>query len=156
MGNARQRAETKMRDIIINRPDLQSFRQRLGSFFIGVLSWTLWLYFLLPLFTLGGWLMGVKSLSDEIRWFGGYTSLLDLLILYAFIVGCIAIVWLIWSFCLSWIHARRPCKALIPVNVDDLAERFHLNSEILQQAKSFKTVTVHFDAHAEITLLEPK
>lgn len=145
-----------MREIIINRPDLQTFRQRLGSFFIGLLSWTLWLYFLLPLFTLGGWLMGVKSLSDEIRWFGGYTSLLDLLLLYAFIVGSIAIAWLIWSFCLSWLHSRRPNKKLSPVSDIDLAVRFHIQEEALVQAKSFQTVTVHFDEHAEIILLEQK
>lgn len=145
-----------MREIIINRPDLQSFRQRLGSFFIGLLSWTLWLYFLLPLFTLGGWLMGVKSLSDEIRWFGGYTSLLDLLILYVFIVVLIAIAWLVWSFCLSWLHARRPVKAILPVTDTDLALRFRLGADTLQQAKAYKLVTVHFDDHAEITLLEQK
>ena len=145
-----------MREIIINRPDLQTFRQRLGSFVIGLLSWTLWLYFLLPLFTLGGWLMGVKSLSDEIRWFGGYTSLLDLLILYAMIVANIAVAWMIWSFCLSWLHARRPYKALAPVSNSVLAVHFHINEDQLKQAKSFKTVTVHFDENAEITLLEPR
>ena len=60
-----------MKDIIINQPHLQSFWQKLGSFFLSLVSWILWLYFLFPLFTLGGWLMGVKNLSDEIRWFGG-------------------------------------------------------------------------------------
>ncbi|NBV75335.1 MAG: poly-beta-1,6-N-acetyl-D-glucosamine biosynthesis protein PgaD [Methylococcaceae bacterium] len=145
-----------MREIIINRPDLQTFRQRLGSFFIGLLSWTLWLYFLLPLFTLGGWLMGVKSLSDEIRWFGGYTSLLDLLILYGLIVLSIAVAWLIWSFCLSWLHNKRPCKAFLAVSTSELADRFHLDADVLEHAKSHKTVTVHFDENAEILFLEQK
>lgn len=143
-----------MRDIIINRPDLQTFQQRLGSLFIGVLSWILWLYFLLPLFTLGGWLMGVKSLSDEIRWFGGYTSLLDLLILYGMIVGGIAIVWLVWSFCLSWLHSRVAIKKTATVGVSDLAVRFNMAETSLIQAKSFQLVTVYFDEHANITNLD--
>ena len=75
-----------MKEIIINQPHLQSFRQKCGSWFLSVVSWLLWLYFLLPLFTLGGWLLGVKSLSDEIRWFGGYKTLLQLLTLYGEII----------------------------------------------------------------------
>ena len=50
---------------VIDQPHLQSFRQRLGSIFLSTVSWLLWLYFLLPLFTLGAWLMGLKNLSDE-------------------------------------------------------------------------------------------
>lgn len=143
-----------MRNIIINRPELQTFRQRAGSFFIGLLSWSLWLYFLLPLFTLGGWLMGVKSFSDEIRWFGGYKTLLDLLLLYGFIVVLIAFGWLIWSFCLTWLHARRPLRHESAVTDTDLSVRFNVQLTELQATKSHQITTVHFDDHANIIRLE--
>ncbi len=140
-----------MKDIIINRPDLQSFKQKCSSAFLSVLSWLLWLYFLLPLFTLGGWLLGVKEWADEIRWFGGYKSLLDLLIMYVSIILVIALFWLLWSFCLTWLHARRTSKRAECLSDQQLAQAFHVDESQLLEAKSRQKLTVHFDDHATIT-----
>lgn len=143
-----------MKDIIINQPHLQSFQQRCGSLFLSVISWLLWLYFLLPLFTLGGWLLGVKSLSDEIRWFGGYKTLLELLQMYVGIIAVIACAWALWSACLSWIHALRAKKNVPPVNDQQLSSAFKVTCESLNQARASSKVTVHFDHHAVITHIE--
>ena len=140
-----------MKEIIINRPELQSLRQRLGSWFIAVLSWTLWLYFLLPLFTLGGWLLGVKEWSDEIRWFGGYKSLLDLLILYVSIIGVIGLIWLFWSFCLSWLHTHRTLKTRSAIDTQQLATAFNVDESSLTEARQQQKLTVYFDENAGIT-----
>ena len=140
-----------MKDIIINEPHLQSVKQRLGSWFLATLSWLLWLYFLVPLFTLGGWLMGVKSLSDEIRWFGGYKTLLQLLQLYGEIVLAIALAWAVWTFCLSWIHAIRPKKTIPKVSDRQLCDAYKVDSPSLERARASQAITVHFDDHAVIT-----
>lgn len=145
-----------MREIIINQPHLQSFRQRLGSMFLSALSWLLWLYFLLPLFTLGGWLLGVKSLSDEIRWFGGYKTLLQLLQMYGSIIAVIAVGWTVWSLCLSWVHAIRHKRTLPPVDDRQLCEAYQVDLDDLHAARAQQKVTVHFDGHAVITQLESK
>ena len=139
-----------MKEIIINRPELQTFRQKLGSWFIALISWSLWLYFLFPLFTLGGWLMGVKEWSDEIRWFGGYKSLLDLLMLYIGIITVIGLAWLVWSFCLSWLHEHRQAKIIATVDDAQLAAAFALEPCALAYAKTQQRVTVHFDENAGI------
>ncbi len=143
-----------MKHIIINQPHLQSFQQRCGSIFLSGLSWLLWLYFLLPLFTLGGWLLGVKSLSDEIRWFGGYKTLLQLLQMYGAIIVVIAVGWAIWSLCLSWIHAIKHKKTLPQVDDSQLSEVFNVPAEQLGVARGKQKITVHFDNHAVITELE--
>jgi poly-beta-1,6-N-acetyl-D-glucosamine biosynthesis protein PgaD len=143
-----------MKQIIINQPHLQSFQQRCGSIFLSGLSWLLWLYFLLPLFTLGGWLLGLKSLSDEIRWFGGYKTLLQLLQMYGAIIVVIAVGWAIWSLCLSWIHAIKTKKILPQVQDRQLSEVFNVAPEQLNLARSKQKITVHFDNHAVITNLE--
>ena len=140
-----------MKDIIINQPDLQSFKQKCSSAFLSVLSWLLWLYFLLPLFTLGGWLFGVKELSDEIRWFGGYKSLVDLLIMYVGIIVIIALFWLVWSFCLTWVHGMRSSKQASSLSDQELAQAFHVDPARLTDVKSRQMLTVHFDEHATIT-----
>lgn len=144
-----------MKDIIINQPHLQSFKQRLGSLFLATLSWLLWLYFLLPLFTLGAWLMGLKSLSDEIRWFGGYKTLLELLQLYGEIVLTIALAWAVWTFCLSWVHAIRVKKEVAKVSDQQLCDAYKVDQSSLDRARASQTVTVHFDDHASIIALNP-
>jgi biofilm PGA synthesis protein PgaD len=142
-----------MKDIIINQPHLQSFKQKCGSLFIAGLSWCLWLYFLVPLFTLGGWLMGVKSLSDEIRWFGGYKTLLELLELYALIIVLIAALWLLWSLLLTLLHAHKAGPSPVSISNEQLASAFAVDSNTLQQTKAAQCVTVHFDSHANIVAL---
>lgn len=139
-----------MKNIIIEQPHLQSFRQRLGYWFLSVLSWLLWLYFLMPLFTLGGWLMGIKTLSDEIRWFGGYKSLIDLLWLYGETIAMIAAGWLIWTVFLSWLHRFTP-SVMTPVTDEQLSTAFNVSPEKLFLARGSQKITVHFDDHATIT-----
>ncbi|MEQ1635540.1 MAG: poly-beta-1,6-N-acetyl-D-glucosamine biosynthesis protein PgaD [Methylococcales bacterium] len=140
-----------MRALIINKPHLQTRQQKIASFCITVLSWLLWVYFLLPLFTLGGWLLGVKSLSAEIRWFGGYKTLLELLQMYGGIIAGIAVFWFFWTLFTSW-H-----KVLIlppqKVQLDDqkLCEAFHISASQLAKGRLAKVVTVSFDDDGHIT-----
>lgn len=140
-----------MKDIIINQPHLQSFQQKCGSAFMSVLSWLLWLYFLWPLFTLAAWLMGLKSLSDEIRWFGGYKTLLQLLQMYGEIVLVIAGFWLCWTLYLSWWHSVVKPKRTAPVTDKQLSVTFKVEGGRLAEARASNKVTVHFDNHALIT-----
>jgi biofilm PGA synthesis protein PgaD len=143
-----------MKDIIINQPNLQSFQQKCGSWFLSVLSWMLWLYFLLPLFTLGGWLMGIKNLSDEIRWFGGYKTLLELLVLYVEIIGCIGLIWLVWTAYLYWRHEDETTSEAPPVTDAQLCAAFKIDDVQLTTARRSRKVTVYFDEQALITGLD--
>lgn len=142
-----------MKEIIINQPHLQSFQQKCASVFMAFMSWALWLYFLWPLFTLAAWLMGLKSLSDEIRWFGGYKTLLELLELYGEIVLAIVLFWLCWTLLLSWRHSVVAPKRTAPVTDQQLAVAFKVDLAGLRQARSGKKLTVHFDEHARITAI---
>lgn len=143
-----------MKDIIINQPHLQSFQQKCGSVFLVIMSWLLWLYFLLPLFTLGGWLLGVKSLSDEIRWFGGYKTLLQLLQLYAEIIVVIGFCWVVWTLYLSWRKSGAAPLRLKPVTDQQLASAFKVDVEQLDMDRKQQKLTVHFDHQAIITHID--
>jgi biofilm PGA synthesis protein PgaD len=142
-----------MKQIIINQPHLQSLQQKLGSAFLVCMNWLLWLYFLLPILTLAGWLLGVKSLSDEIRWFGGYKTLLELLQMYGGIILVISLAWLVWTFALSWLHVSIKPKPHSPVTDQGLANHFHIEIKLLNQARSEQKVSVHFDEKANIIRL---
>lgn len=142
-----------MKHIIINQPHLQSLQQKLGSVILAGMSWLLWLYFLLPLFTLAGWLLGIKSLSDEIRWFGGYKTLLELLQMYGVIILVIALAWLIWSFALSWLHASIKPKPHVPVTDQHLIDHFNVEIKLLDEVRFKQKITVYFDDKANIIRL---
>lgn len=140
-----------MREWIINKPHLQTRRQKIASYCITTLSWLLWLYFLLPLFTLFGWLMGAKHLSDEIRWFGGYKTLLELLQMYGGIIAGIALFWFCWTLFTSWRKAVVPPPQHAPLTDAKLCESFQITTPQLQQGRLAKVVTVSFDDAGHIT-----
>lgn len=139
-----------MRAWIINKPHLQTRQQKISAFCITTLSWLLWLYFLLPLFTLAGWLIGVKSLSTEIRWFGGYKTLLELLELYGGIIAGIALFWLGWT---AFMAGRKPVPVpqKAPLNDQSLRGFFQISASQLQQGRVAKVMTVSFDESGHIT-----
>jgi biofilm PGA synthesis protein PgaD len=143
-----------MRDWIINKPHLQTREQKISSLCIAVLSWLLWLYFLLPLFTLGGWLLGVKSLSAEIRWFGGYKTLLELLQMYGSIIAGIAVFWLCWTLFTSCRKSVILPEQQTPLDDQKLCESFKITAAQLQLGRLAKVVTVSFDDAGHITGIE--
>lgn len=143
------------RHLIIDLPHLQSIRQRIGSFFVAIVCWALWIYFFIPLVSLGGWLMGVRKLSQEIRWFGGYKSLLGLMELYGETVLAIAALWLLWTLYTS-LRRGKTVDRPQPVNHAQLCETFAVDPVELDQCQHSSCVTVHFDDHGHIVHMEPK
>lgn len=133
--------------LIIDAPHLQSFCQRVGSFFVSILCWVLWIYFLVPVISLLGWLFGVRSFSAEVRWFGGYKSLLELLQIYAMTVLLIVLVWLLWS----WLSTAFKKKAIIRQENENTPVFTEIN---IAQEKEWKALTVTFDAQGKITKTE--
>ena len=118
-----------MKDYIINAPNLQSFPKRLSSWFVTVLCWVMWGYLLYPVVTVINWMSGDYGVINEMRWFGGYKSLLELLEIY---VGTLFSLGLGW---IGWIVMRklRP-KTLLPaakqrVTPNELADFYHVDVE---------------------------
>jgi len=149
----------KQNDLIIEMPHLQSFGQRLGSLFVAIACWSLWGYFLIPLVSLSGWLMGVRKFSAEVRWFGGYKSLIELLEIYGMTILGILIAWLIWTLGTSITRQRskqdKPKKENRYLDQDFMTDTVNLES-----SKALKTVTVWFDdqglmTDTKVTALKP-
>ena len=136
-------------DLIIDLPHLQTLGQRLGSLVVLLSCWALWIYFLIPLVSLSGWLMGVRKFSAEVRWFGGYKSLIELLQLYGFSVLCILLLWLLWTaFKKLTGHAMHaPPPATTPAGPDSFATR----PVVVEQARDWQCVTVTFNDHGQMT-----
>jgi len=143
--------------LIINLPHLQSLRQRLGSWLVSLACWLLWLYFLAPLITLGGWVLGVKGLAKEIRWFGGTKSLQELLWLYGETVLVLALCWLLWALYqhLRFRSAIDRRATPVAVSESEMCAAYHVAADELRVARDSRMVTVHFDGHGHIVHLTP-
>jgi poly-beta-1,6-N-acetyl-D-glucosamine biosynthesis protein PgaD len=85
-----------MKQYIINAPQLQSLSKRLSSFAVTIICWVMWGYLLYPIITVINWLRGDYDVINEMRWFGGYKSLLELLQIYVGTLIVLGIMWIAW------------------------------------------------------------
>jgi poly-beta-1,6-N-acetyl-D-glucosamine biosynthesis protein PgaD len=144
-----------MKDYIINAPQLQSLQKRVGALFVWIICWVMWVYLLIPLVTLGSWVLGDKKFINEMRWFGGYKSLLELMEIYCVTLLVMVALWLCW---ISYRFLRS--KALLPsahkiVSDIELCTFYQVNIDEVQQCRSSAMVTVYFDDHGNIIQLDP-
>lgn len=145
----------KHEQLIIDLPHLQSFGQRIGSLCVLLFSWTLWFYFLIPLVSLSGWLLGVRKFSAEVRWFGGYKSLIELLQWYGLAILMIMAAWLGWTLYTSLRHRTGP-SPIMGINLhEESTPEFALSTTELDQWKHSHSqcVTVWFNDHGQIIKL---
>ncbi len=137
--------------LIIELPHLQSLRQRLGSWVVAIGCWVLWIYFLIPLVSLSGWLMGVRKFSAEVRWFGGYKSLIELLQMYGLTILAILVAWLLWTARTSLIR-RLPGRSG-HLDAEGNESRLVVSPVNLAAARSQKAMTVTFNESGQITAI---
>ncbi|MGB4497737.1 MAG: poly-beta-1,6-N-acetyl-D-glucosamine biosynthesis protein PgaD [Methylococcaceae bacterium] len=139
-----------MKQYIINVPNLQSLPKRLNSFLVTVICWVMWGYLVYPIVTVINWVRGDFSVINEMRWFGGYKSLLDLLEIYVGTLIFIGIGWLVWII-LRKLRRQFTLKvAEKSVSDDEIARFYHVEKEKIQQFREQQNVTVFFDADGKI------
>ena len=143
-----------MKQYIINAPNLQSLPKRLNGFMVIVICWVMWGYLLYPIITVINWLRGDYNVINEMRWFGGYKSLLDLLEIY---VGTLVILGAVW---IVWIVLRKlRCQRILPaagkcVTDDELSAFYHVSTEHIYHFRDQQNVTVFFDSNGKIVDLK--
>ncbi len=144
-----------MKEYIINSPQLQSIQKRVGALFVWFICWIMWVYLLIPLVTLGSWVLGDRKFINEMRWFGGYKSLLELMEIYCVTLLVMIALWLCWvSFRILKSKVLRPTAHKI-VSDGELCEFYQVKMADLQKSRNSRMVTVYFDEHGHITQLEP-
>ncbi len=143
-----------MRNYIINAPQLQSLSKRAGSVGVVMICWIMWGYLLFPIITLINWLRGDYNVINEMRWFGGYKSLLELMEMY---VGTLMILGIVWCAWILMRKLRRKCllnAAKKVVTNHDMAVFFQVEKKQITHFQQQQNVTVFFDESGQITHLE--
>lgn len=143
-----------MKEYIINVPNLQSLPKRLSGFALTILCWFMWGYLLYPIITVINWLRGDYGVINEMRWFGGYKSLLELLEIYIATLAILGVVWLVW-ITLRKLRRQRILPAAKKIVSDiEVAAFYHVDTQQIQHFRNQKNVTVFFDADGKITDLQ--
>jgi biofilm PGA synthesis protein PgaD len=139
-----------MKQYIINAPNLQSFPKRFNSFLLIVMCWVMWGYLVYPIITVINWVRGDFSVINEMRWFGGYKSLLDLLSIYVGTLAMIGIGWVIWIM-LRKLRRQFTLKAAEKtVSDDDISVFYHVEKAKIRHFREQQNVTVFFDVDGNI------
>ncbi len=144
-----------MKGYIINAPHLQSLQKRLGALFVWAICWVMWIYLLVPLVTLCSWVLGDKKMINQMRWFGGYKSLLELMGIYGAALLIMATLWLGWIFCRALRKRSILPSAQKKVNDTELCAFYQVKADELQQCRTASMITVFYDEHGHIVHLEP-
>ncbi len=115
---------------IIQRPDMQTLRQRFGYSFLTFLFWVIWFYLWIPLLSLAGWLFGVEIFYDEMVVREGLQTLLDLLGLYVLVIFLISATLGIWAAVNLWrFRGKERRSARVAVDDASLADDFGVTTE---------------------------
>ena len=144
-----------MKGYIINAPQLQSLQKRAGALFVWIICWVMWIYLLVPLVTLSSWLLGDRKMINQMRWFGGYKSLLELMQIYFVTLLVMSSLWLGWIFYRSFRRRAIPPSALKRVDDSELCAFYQVNADELQECRKASMITVYFDNHGHIVHLDP-
>lgn len=143
-----------MKQYIINAPQLQSLSKRLSSWAVTVICWAMWFYLLYPIITVINWVRGDFTVINEMRWFGGYKSLLDLLEIYIGTLVVLGIVWIVWIL-LRQLRREHILPAAKKVVTDtEIATFYHVETKQIHRFRKQQNVTVFFDEHGQIVNLE--
>lgn len=155
MGQPRQRG-TLVSPHIIQRPDLQTLRQRFGDSFLTFLFWLAWFYLWIPLISLGAWAFGVNLFHDEMVVSAGLQALIELLGLYFLVIFLISATLGIWALINLWRFRGNERRGAQPI-VDEaaLANDFGVTSEKIVAWQRCKRLVISHDADGNIIAVEP-
>jgi biofilm PGA synthesis protein PgaD len=136
-----------MTTLIIDRPGLQTARQRLLFGSMTIMFWALWIYLWLPVLALIGWALGFKIAYYEMVVKNGYVGLLHLLGFYATVVLCLGGSLLIWAYYnLARFRGVMRRKSVPTSSNPGVSERYGIAPEVLSKWLREQRLVLHHDA----------
>lgn len=135
---------------IIERPNLQSLRQRAALGLVGILGWAVWLYLWLPFATFGGWIFGgwlfqrqmVAPMHGYLITLAGYLGVIVLL----------AVLFLGWALYNGARFRGVDRRKARPITVDeDMAAFFEVSVDEMMALRQARRGVLHFSPEGGIT-----
>jgi poly-beta-1,6-N-acetyl-D-glucosamine biosynthesis protein PgaD len=105
---------------------------------------------LYPIITVINWVRGDFSVINEMRWFGGYKSLLELLQIYGFTLMILGATWIAWILLRKLRHQRILPAAQKKVADTEISTFYDVEIEQIHKFREQQNVTVFFDTEGKI------
>lgn len=141
--------------LIIERPDLQSGKQRAVFGVLTALFWLLWVVLWMPLVTVFGWAFFGYQFQFHMVEREGYAGFLGVLLVYALVIVVMGGSLLVWA---TYNHLRfrgmDRRKSFEPPAPADLAALHGSTQEEIARWQSLGIATVHHDAEGRILRVE--
>jgi biofilm PGA synthesis protein PgaD len=140
-----------MKDLIIDKPNLQSKRQRVLFGSMTLVFWILWIYLWLPILAMLGWALGLKIAYFQMVVQGGFAGLLHLLGFYATVIaflGASLLLWAYYNFFRFRDVQRRRTFPVVPLAV--LSRYYQVPRDVLEQWSQARCLVLHHDAAGKL------
>lgn len=142
-------------DLIIERPDLQSWPRLLGSRVVTAAMWALYIYLWLPLLTLLAWSAGLRVAYQQMVEYGGYQIAFDLWLTFALVILALGAALLIWArINLHRFRGQDRRSGTGPTDRARLADDFALSLDQLGQLERSRRVHIGHHPNGDITRME--
>jgi biofilm PGA synthesis protein PgaD len=140
-----------MKALIIDRPGLQTARQRLLFGSMTVVFWALWIYLWLPILALIGWALGFRIAYYEMVVRNGYVGLVHLLVFYLTVIGCLGASLLLWAY-YNFARFRNVIRRKsVPVSSrPSVTQRYRVSPELLAIWRHERRLVLHHDADGKL------
>ena len=140
-----------MNPLIINRPELQSPRQRLIYPIITFVFWVLWVYIWLPLVSLIAWGFGVQLFYDEMILQNGLEAIIELASTYGLVIFILGISLISWAL-YNWgrFNKKERRSGAKRLTIEDQAGYFQLDAQQLAVWQESKYLVVNYNEQGEI------
>ena len=140
--------------LIIERPELQTWRQRSLYGLITLLVWVLWVYLWTPLLSLLAWALGVRVFVVEMLLPANMTYMQELF-LYGQLVFLMLVVMLAWSRYNIWrFRGMDRRKHQGPLTAEDEAAYYEIDSALIRQLRNADSAIVHYDENDRLVRVQ--
>ena len=143
------------RHLIIDRPDLQSWRQRAVFGSLTMLFWMFWLLLWLPLITLLGWLFFGLQINLQMVELGGFSGFQELLLDYSIVILVMGGSLILWAKYNHWRFRGVDRRKLLLGNAtQDTSEWTGQDIATVQSWRNLRKMRVTHDANGNILQIQ--
>ncbi|MCK5898869.1 MAG: poly-beta-1,6-N-acetyl-D-glucosamine biosynthesis protein PgaD [Methylococcales bacterium] len=145
-----------MNNLIIERPESQSFRQKYTSLFLTCVFWFLWCYIWTPLLVVAFGFMKIDiAIIDSFSFVTFERFLLNLqqYALYIFILCTMFVLWVAMN--IFRFRGGNRYKSHPPTEIKELSRYAKLTEDLLLNSKQTQILTARFDQNSQLINLQP-
>lgn len=139
-----------MKQLIIEKPSLAPFPQRVGWAFFTVLFWMLWIYLWMPLITILAWAMGIGAYEEYFRNDGGSQmhQLGHIAMIYTSVICALGGGLLLWAR-VEFLRFENITRRVEPITVtpEEIAEYAALPVQEIETWRNSRRVAARHDEH---------